>query len=91
MWHARRVEDDVPRRHSHDLARNPDAQRSAQENQDFKFKFNSLLELKKAIRSIKLLKHKDAQMDNGNRGYLIKNGQPTAKVKIEVVPVQANE
>ncbi len=63
----------------------------AQENQDFKFKFNSLLELKKAIRSIKLLKHKDAQMDNGNRGYLIKNGQPTAKVKIEVVPVQANE
>jgi len=62
-----------------------------QENQEFKFKFNSLFELKKAIRSIKLRGKKDTRVDKGNRGYLIKDGQPTAKVKIEVVPAQASE
>jgi chromosome segregation ATPase len=62
-----------------------------QQNQEFKFKFNSLVELKKAIRNIKLRGRKDVEMDKGNRGYLIKNGQPTAKVKIEVVPAQSSE
>ncbi len=65
--------------------------RITQENRDYKSKFNSLQELKKAIRSIKLRKHNDTDTDKGNRGYLIKDGQPTAKVKIEVVPAQANE
>ncbi|MBP7836393.1 MAG: hypothetical protein KA022_02850 [Candidatus Omnitrophica bacterium] len=59
-------------------------QRLAQENASLKMKFNSVDELKKAMRELK----RRAKIE-GNRGFLIKDGQLTtpAKVKIEVIPV----
>ncbi|MDD2680180.1 MAG: hypothetical protein PHO03_05245 [Candidatus Omnitrophica bacterium] len=58
-------------------------QRLVQENASLKTKLNSVDELKKAIRELK----RRAKIE-GNRGFLIKNGQPTtsAKVRIEVIP-----
>jgi len=59
-----------------------------QENEDLKVKLSSIDELKKAIRA---LKHR-VQVD-GNRGFVVKDGQPTSvsKVKIEVTPVSGNK
>jgi len=59
-------------------------QRLAQENASLEMKFNSVDELKKAMRELK----RRAKIE-GNRGFLIRDGQLTtpAKVKIEVIPV----
>jgi DNA repair exonuclease SbcCD ATPase subunit len=71
----------------------------ALEKETLQAKFNSLEELKKAIRDLKekirqekLAKRKeqqDKQLTEGNRGYLIYQGVSTSrgKVKIEVIPV----
>ena len=59
-------------------------QKLVQENASLKIKLNSVDELKKAIRELK----RRAKIE-GNRGFLIKDGQLTtspAKVKIEVIP-----
>jgi chromosome segregation ATPase len=55
------------------------------ENEAMKMKMNSVDELKKAIRELK----RQAQKE-GNRGFLIKDGQLTSsvKIKIEVNPAQ---
>ena len=71
----------------------------ALEKETLQSKFNSLEELKKAIRDLKERLHqerlakrreqKDKQLSEGNRGYLIYHGVSTikSKVKIEVIPV----
>ena len=64
------------------------------ENEQFKIKLSSVVELKKALRELKINKRKVlASVAEGNRGFLIRNGQPTItdKVKIEVVPAQTKE
>ena len=64
------------------------------ENEQFKFKLSSIAELKKAIREFKANKRKARDLKiEGNRGFLIKDGQPTAveRVKIEVIPAQTKE
>jgi len=64
------------------------------ENEQFKAKLSSVVELKKAIRELRARKRKVLTPETeGNRGFLIKNGQPTIpeKIKIEVVPAQTKE
>ncbi|MBU0548588.1 MAG: hypothetical protein KJ710_03150 [Candidatus Omnitrophica bacterium] len=64
------------------------------ENEQFKAKLNSVVELKKAIRELKVNKRNVlVSVTKGNRGFLVRNGQPTIseKVKIEVVPAQTKE
>ena len=64
------------------------------ENEQFKLKLSSVVELKKAIRELKAKKHKVSEMGiEGNQGFLIKDGQPTVveRVKIEVIPAQTKE
>jgi regulator of replication initiation timing len=66
------------------------------ENEELKAKLGSVVELKKAIRELKAGKRKRraaALKTEGNRGYLIKEGQLTspAKIKIEVFPAQTRE
>jgi regulator of replication initiation timing len=64
------------------------------ENEQFKAKLSSVIELKKAIRELRSRKRKvPAPVAGGNRGFLIRDGQPTTqeKVKIEVVPAQTKE
>jgi chromosome segregation ATPase len=68
------------------------------ENESLEAKFNSLDELKKAIKDLKKKMHDDrvaaknpakvAEQIDGNRGYIIWKGQTTlkTKVKIEVTP-----
>ncbi len=62
----------------------------SQENESLKAKLNSIEELKKAI--TELSEYKD-QAEEGNKGFLIKDGQSTypVKVKIEVVPASQKE
>jgi hypothetical protein len=64
------------------------------ENEQFKLKLNSVTELKKIIRDLRNKKHNDPIIGTeGNRGFLIKDGQSTAveRVKIEVIPAQTKE
>jgi len=64
------------------------------ENEQFKLKLSSVVELKKAIRELRLRQRKDHSLEiEGNRGFLIKDGQSTAleKVRIEVIPAQTKE
>ena len=64
------------------------------ENEQFKFKLSSITELKKAIKELKNHKRKSADREiEGNRGFLIKDGQSTAveRIKIEVIPAQTKE
>ncbi|MDD5130895.1 MAG: hypothetical protein PHS66_07625 [Candidatus Omnitrophica bacterium] len=65
------------------------------QNEEFKAKLSSVAELKKAIRALRGKKQKPSvfSVEEGNEGYLIKDGQSTtiAKVKIEVVPAQTKE
>ena len=64
------------------------------ENEQFKAKLSSIVELKKAIRELKTKKRKIPEPKNeGNRGFLIKDGQLNIpeKIKIEVVPAQTKE
>ncbi|MDO8489539.1 MAG: hypothetical protein Q7S42_05480 [Candidatus Omnitrophota bacterium] len=64
------------------------------ENEQLKVKWNSLPELKKAIQELKTKERNTPDLlTEGNQGFLIKDGRPTAleKVKIEVVPAQTKE
>lgn len=60
------------------------------ENEEFKAKLGSVVELKKAIRELKKARKKKRKpallKTEGNQGYLIKESQPTSsdKIKIEV-------
>lgn len=59
------------------------------ENEQFKAKLSSITELKKAIRELKTKKRQALVLTaEGNRGFVIKDGQPTIsdRLKIEVVP-----
>ena len=59
------------------------------ENEQFKVKFSSVVELKKAIRELRTRKLEPFVLESaGNQGFLLKDGQPTVqeKIKIEVVP-----
>jgi uncharacterized protein (DUF3084 family) len=59
------------------------------QNEEFKVKLSSIVELRKVIRELKKIKHNvfDWSLE-GNQGYLIKDGQSTLKkkIKIEIVP-----
>lgn len=64
------------------------------ENEQFKLKLSSIVELRKAIRELKIRKHNGPVIETeGNRGFLIKDGQSTAveRVRIEVIPAQTKE
>lgn len=64
------------------------------ENEQFKFKLGSIAELKKAIKELRANRRKTRLLETeGNRGFLIKDGQPTAveRVRIEVIPAQTKE
>jgi len=56
--------------------------------EEFKLKLNSAVELKKAIRELRLKNSKAAGLETeGNQGFLIRGGQSTLeKIKIEVIP-----
>ena len=59
------------------------------ENEQFKAKLSSVVELKKVIRELRTRKHEPLVLGAaGNQGFLIKDGQPTTseKIKIEVIP-----
>jgi len=68
------------------------------ENENLKAKINSVAELKKAMLELRKQAYKvsgqikqrvqENKLIEGNRGYLLKSGRPTApaKVKIEVIP-----
>ena len=58
------------------------------ENEQYKLKMNSMVELKKAIRELKVRKAKSSNLEiEGNQGFLLRNGRSTLeKIKIEVVP-----
>lgn len=64
------------------------------ENEEFKLKLNSVVELKKAIKELKAKKRRNSDSGaGGNQGFLIKGGQPTAleKIRIEVLPAQTKK
>lgn len=63
------------------------------ENEQFKNKLGSVVELKKAIKELKTRKRKVLGLETeGNQGFLIKDGQLTSgKIKIEVVPAKTKE
>lgn len=63
-----------------------------QEIESLKVKLSSITELRKAISELKR-KPKGERAIEGNRGFLIKDGQATypAKVKIEVIPASRQE
>jgi hypothetical protein len=58
------------------------------ENEQFKLKLSSVVELKKAIRELKTKRPKaSVSAIEGNQGFLIRNGRSTLeKIKIEVIP-----
>jgi len=64
------------------------------ENEEFKLKLSSVVELKKAIKELKAKKRRNSDSEaEGNQGFLFKGGRPTAleKVKIEVIPAQTKK
>ncbi len=64
------------------------------ENEEYKLKLSSVVELKKAIKELKAKKHKTPDfVTEGNQGFLLKDGQSIApeKVKIEVIPAQTKK
>jgi chromosome segregation ATPase len=63
------------------------------ENEQFKNRLGSVVELKKAIKELKAGKRKVLGLETeGNQGFLIKDGQLTSgKIKIEVVPAKTKE
>ena len=63
------------------------------ENEQFKNKLGSVVELKKAIKELKTRKRKVLGPEtDGNQGFLIKDGQLTSgKIKIEVIPAKTKE
>lgn len=58
------------------------------ENEQFKSKLGSVVELKKAIRELRAKKSIGSELETeGNQGFLIKDGRSTLeKIKIEVIP-----
>ena len=62
--------------------------RSYIENEQFKLKLSSVIELKKAIRELRIKGSKPSGLAmKGNQGFLIRNGRSTLeKIKIEVTP-----
>ncbi|MDP2830760.1 MAG: hypothetical protein Q8O02_00740, partial [Candidatus Omnitrophota bacterium] len=62
--------------------------RSYLENEQFKLKLGSVVELKKAIRELRAKKSIGSDLETeGNQGFLIKDGRSTLeKIKIEVIP-----
>ncbi|MBU4252143.1 MAG: hypothetical protein KKC39_08075 [Candidatus Omnitrophica bacterium] len=62
--------------------------RSYLENEQFKLKLGSVVELKKAIRELRAKKSKAPELETeGNQGFLIRDGRSTLeKIKIEVIP-----
>jgi hypothetical protein len=62
--------------------------RSYIENEQFKLKLSSVVELRKAIRELRAKRPKSSDLTTGeNQGFLIWNGRSTLeKVKIEVIP-----
>lgn len=62
--------------------------RSYTENEQLQLKLSSVVELKKAIRELRIKKPKRSSLTNeGNQGFIIKDGQSTLeKIKIEVIP-----
>lgn len=64
------------------------------ENEEFKLKLSSVVELKKAIKELKAKKRRKPDSEaEGNQGFLLKGGRSTAleKVKIEVIPAQTKK
>jgi hypothetical protein len=64
------------------------------ENEGFKLKLSSVVELKKAIKELRAKKRRNSDSEaEGNQGFLIRDGRPTAleKVKIEVIPAQTKK
>jgi len=64
------------------------------QNEEFKTKLSSVVELKKAIRDLRSRKNIPVVLSTeGNQGYLTKDGLPTTttKIKIEVVPAKTKE
>lgn len=63
------------------------------ENEEYKLKLSSVVELKKAIKELKSRKRKKPSLEpEGNRGFVIKDGQLTQeKVRIEVIPAQTKD
>jgi predicted nuclease with TOPRIM domain len=78
-----------------------DFSRISQENEAFKLRLGSVVELKKAIRELRVQVHKvDKQIkqkvskdkaEAGNQGFVVKDGRSTfpAKIKIEVIPASS--
>lgn len=67
--------------------------RSYVENEQFKLKLSSVVELKKAIRELRAKNSKIPGLAReGNRGFLIRDGRLTLdKIKIEVIPAKTKE
>ena len=67
--------------------------RSYIENEQFKLKLSSVVELRKAIRELRANKSKAPGLETeGNRGFLIRDGRSTLeKIKIEVIPAKTKE
>ena len=64
------------------------------ENEQFKLRLGSITELRKAIQELRTQQHKAPDLTGeGNQGFLVKDGLPTAlgNVKIEVVPAQTKK
>jgi len=67
--------------------------RSYIENEQYRLKLNSVVELKKAIRELKTKRSRVLGLESeGNQGFLIRDGRSTLeKIKIEVVPAKTKE
>jgi len=63
------------------------------ENEQFKLKLSSVVELKKAIRELRSKRTQaSGSAAEGNQGFLIRDGRSTLeKIKIEVVPARTKE
>jgi len=63
------------------------------ENEQFKLKLSSVVELKKAIRELRVKRTQaPGSAAEGNQGFLIRDGRSTLeKIKIEVVPARTKE
>jgi hypothetical protein len=66
--------------------------RSYLENEQFKLKLSSVVELKKAIRELKIKGLKASGLEiEGNQGFLIRGGQSTLeRIKIKVISASRN-
>lgn len=67
--------------------------RSYIENEQFRLKLSSLVELKKTIQELRAERSKVFGIETkGNQGFLIRDGRPTLeKIRIEVIPVKTEE